>query len=436
MTSVGYMTYYLCGIMHCIALIFLLGQLGTAKKGLILPTIVYIGPIIILSILDYLLQLPITRFMSALWSLFGFILSVMLFEGKPIRKLLLFLSISLILSIAQVFGGVFGIIAFGKEPFAKDTLNMELAYDSYVLNASRLLLGSALIVLSILAAILFRFRKERIRSRALWMMLMISLTHLVFLCVYYRINRNEASEWNNFIQLIFQLLLFIMLIYQYYSTLRTHCLLEAEKTLKAVQSQRESEYHYYKLADSKFTEISQLRHDIQNQMQAVKVLMQSKDGSAQAAGILNCIEERLDSMKAVNYCDNHIINAVLTVKLNEEVCRNIRTEIVLKDCGDLPFDDYDLCSLVSNLFDNAVEGGQVCDEPFIELRSGIRGEFFLLKVINSCRSENFTRTSTKSDEGHGYGLQITEEICKKYHGNFTLRTEGDTAVALAALKFF
>ena len=66
------------------------------------------------------------------------------------------------------------------------------------------------------------------------------------------------------------------------------------------------------------------------------------------------LDDYLDSTKTVQYCDNAVINAVLTLKLNEN-CNDIDTKILIKDTGSLPLSEYEECSLFSNLFDNAIE---------------------------------------------------------------------------------
>ena len=307
-----------------------------------------------------------------------------------------------------------------------------------MVNSGRILIIDFFLLAMIFIVMVYQKKKRQTSSgrRELMTMGIFILTHFSFLMAYYRIHRNNITEADNLIQIGFQALLFIMIFIQYFNVQRTRKLMEAEQELKILQTRMEHDYNYYMLADSKFNEISELRHDIQNQFQTIRVLLTELDGKEQAEHMIDHIQERLNSVRTVNYCANRTINAVLTVKLSEKRLQNIRTEILLRDCENLPFDDYDLCSLVTNLFDNAVTACLQCDkskEPFIELKSGIRNGFFLLHCVNSCPNPKQI-TDVRPRDGHGYGITILKNICQKYDGSYSLRYENDTAVATAALS--
>ena len=107
-------------------------------------------------------------------------------------------------------------------------------------------------------------------------------------------------------------------------------------------------------------------------------------------GIINAeaiVEEQLAAAKTVHFCQNPIINSVLTVKMNIVKANGIETDILLNDCENLPFDNYDICSLFANLYDNAVEACQKIEENKerrITMRSSIKNDYFVLKIVNTC----------------------------------------------------
>ena len=78
-------------------------------------------------------------------------------------------------------------------------------------------------------------------------------------------------------------------------------------------------------------------------MQAVKSLIAEDENYNEAQNILNHIQKQLSETKTVQFCGNSIINAVLAVKINDVNSYGIETDIILKDCETLPFDNYDLC---------------------------------------------------------------------------------------------
>lgn len=295
------------------------------------------------------------------------------------------------------------------------------------------------LLLCVIGTILIFLHKElknRTFRRDMGLILGFTGIHLCFMCAYFRTNMDTLTEVDILLQYAFQAMLIIMIFLQYFNAQRTRQLMKSEEELRVLQSRMETDYSYYQLASSKFTEISALRHDIQNQMQTVRTLLHSENGTEQAENIIEQLQTHLDEIRAVNYCGNRTINAILTVKLGEDRMQGIRTEIELHDCEVLPFEDYDLCSLVSNMFDNAVNACLQCDaqqERFVELKSGIRDGYFILRCVNSCH-EQANADAPSHRDGHGFGREILNRICQKYDGSFSLRIEDGTACAVAALS--
>ncbi len=429
-----YIMYLLNALVQIIISIFYFNQFLTPKKSFQIMTAIYYIPFSIIYITTLLtgdtdFDSPVNLISRyAVHIIVTFVGYSGKFTKKVIANILFILSMNLFEKSA---------LAIAYKIFGK--MGRQEVIDNHLLAVGQTLIADLLLLFIIIMAFVINYRKfklEKSLAELFYMLCFISL-HLIFIIVYYCINRNNISEANNMVQLAFQALLFIMIFIQYYNSLNTSRLREAEREYKAIQSRMENDYNYYMLADSKFTEISELRHDIQNQFQTIRVLLNTPDGREEAENIIDDIQQRLLSVKAVNYCDNRTINAVLTVKLNEEKINKIQTQVILNDCSDLPFDDYDLCSLVSNLFDNAIESCMKFEDiskTFIEIKSGVHGGFFILKFTNSCLHEIEKGKSQKSEAGHGYGTKISENICRKYKGSFDLKKEGDTAVATAALS--
>lgn len=261
--------------------------------------------------------------------------------------------------------------------------------------------------------------------------------HFAFLCGYLYFVIEALTEVGVLLQLAFQTMLCILLVIQYYNMLNRRELLRSAEELKTLRLQMDNNEQYYKLAESKFTEISKLRHDMQAQIQTVSLLMRDPDGQENAERMIETIQQRLDDTRTPNYCENRTLNAVLSIKLDDERYKAIPTEIVLRDCGGLPFDDYDLCSLMSNLFDNAAESCLQENHPEqtqITLKSGIRSGCFVIRCVNTCSRQPAGEESTKTEAGHGYGKAIIRSICEKYDGEYSLRYEGGKAVATVAIQ--
>ena len=190
-----------------------------------------------------------------------------------------------------------------------------------------------------------------------------------------------------------------------------------------MKEEKEYNYKYYLLAESKLDDVSGLVGELSEQINSFRERIKISNDPIETDSFMDNIDRKLNSIKIVNFCENKTINAVLTLKLNEDRVKPIGTQIVLKSCDALSeISDYDLCSLVSNLFDNAVNSclrTAAPDKAFIEIKSDIKNEFFVMRVSNSCEDDESLLTAPKG-EGHGYGLKITKDICKRNNGELRL----------------
>lgn len=426
--------YFLNMLVQIIVIVFYFNQFLKPRKSFLTSVAMYFLPFILITIISYLGGDK--DFDSNFNHISRYTLLIVVvylsYSDSALKKIVMGILFIFTELTCEKFTLIFFYKIFGN-------LSAQEIIDQHYMAPGQMMISDVVLLFVVIVTFIINYRKFRLENLLMYLAYMLCFVslHLVFLIAYYLINRDNVSEANNMIQLGFQTLLYIMIFIQYYNLRSTSRLREAEREYKAMQNRMENDYNYYMLADSKFTEISELRHDIQNQFQTIRTLLNTSNGRNEAENIIEDIQQRLLSVKSVNYCENHTINAVLTVKLNEEKINKIQTQVILKDCSGLPYDDYDLCSLFSNLFDNAAEScmksGDI-SKTFIEIRSGVQGGFFIIKFINSCLNEIEKGKSHKSEPGHGYGTKIAENICRKYKGSFELKKVDDTAVATATLN--
>ena len=363
---------------------------------------------------------------------------IVLYKGKILRN---FLNFILLLVINTIFETISISICINLYGLSTDTINITSTYHFCFV----MLLFTDLWFIGLLMIIILYKRKDlwiKENLTQIGIMFLAVLVHFIAITIYYGDMSVLDNIHNQFIQMFFQLLLYIILVFNYFNALRTRKLMESQQALKNLETEMEHNYSYYTLADEKFTEISKLRHDILNQIQTVQYLLLTEKNEHEARQIMKRIEEQLAETKTVQFCQNPIINSVLTLKMNTVKASEIETDIVLNDCESLPFDNYDICSLFANLFDNAIEACQKLEDGekrLITIRSGIKNEFFVLKISNSCNNLPDLKSGKKpkSDKGskeHGFGTKIIDSITRKYNGTFTLRFNDNTATTVVALK--
>ena len=92
----------------------------------------------------------------------------------------------------------------------------------------------------------------------------------------------------------------------------------------------------------------------------------------------------------------------------------------------------DMCIILSNALDNAIEANQTIDDPdgrYIKLKMYGNGSYTVISVTNPTdkipvkSSGNSYITSKKDNENHGFGLKSIENTAKKYDGEMLTKCE-------------
>ncbi len=422
-------------LVQILIFVFLWGQIGTPKYSFIKTTAIYYIQIVLIYI-TFLYSGPGFTLQSILKNVIGIEVILLLYKDAFLKKIFIYIICTLWSAGSTIIAEAISCRIFGV------TLE-ELSAAGPVRTAGMIIFEDIQLITVIFLCIIYKRKKEKAMGniRSLSIMLMFACVHFVFLIMFYMDKTAVYSLKNNVVQLVYQVIIIIMVIVQYYNTIRSQKLLLAEQNMKNLRSEIHHTYEYYVLADKKFSEISELRHDIQNQLQAVKQLINSEK-SISAQNIIEQFQDHLTSTRTERLCINPIINAVLSVKMKEIKKLGIQAEIELNGCENLPFEEYDICSLFSNLIDNSVEELKKFEnsqERIIMIKSEIIDNYYMLTVKNNCMNdlnlekEQFPKTS-KEEPFHGYGLKIINSITAKYNGSFNLNQKNGYFIANASLK--
>ncbi len=102
--------------------------------------------------------------------------------------------------------------------------------------------------------------------------------------------------------------------------------------------------------------------------------------------------------------------------------------------------EVDLCNLLSNILDNAIEASVKLpkEERQVIVKIDTVGEYLMIKSENrydgSINRENDKYLTSKADKkGHGYGLSIIKGIAEKYRGESSVETTDQTFVIITTL---
>lgn len=213
-----------------------------------------------------------------------------------------------------------------------------------------------------------------------------------------------------------------------------HCVLSLENKaaleaeLRDTRHRMALEQAHYKAVEMRQEELSRIRHDFNNQLAVISLLIGSKeDGDAQQ--MIQKLGKDIAGTRENPYCAIPVVNAVLSEK--EKICqeKKIEFQTELDIPRDLTVESLHLCSIFANLLDNAIHGAETCGLPSakIKLSSARAGDYLLIKTVNPSLEPQ------KPAEGHGYGSRILRELAGQYGGSYQVHYENGIYTALVSL---
>ncbi|WP_100488818.1 sensor histidine kinase [Sporolactobacillus pectinivorans] len=170
------------------------------------------------------------------------------------------------------------------------------------------------------------------------------------------------------------------------------------------------------------------RHDYHNHIQVMKahLAMEQLD---ELKDYLDMLDHDLQTVDTVIKTGNIRLDAILNSKLSLMAVYRIKVNAKAQVPASLSVNEYDLCSIIGNLLDNAMEGCEKVtqiEDRFIRIYIGVfKGQLYI-SVTNSAGEMKKIRAGnylTTKGNGHGFGLKRIDTLVKKYHGYLNRQNE-------------
>ena len=193
---------------------------------------------------------------------------------------------------------------------------------------------------------------------------------------------------------------------------------------------------------AKNQETAALRHEWQNQVAALDLLCRTEDWDGLRRHLQE-MEGRLARLSPHVYTNHGAINTILQSAAGraESLGVTFQAQVLVPD--QLRIDEGDLCTLLLNMLDNAVEAAaQAGTPPGREVRCKLHltQGFLAIRCENTCSGlpevdQNGELRTTKTDaEGHGLGLRQMRAVAEKYHSVLDIQYTADRFTVQTALQ--
>lgn len=192
--------------------------------------------------------------------------------------------------------------------------------------------------------------------------------------------------------------------------------------------QRELIETHYREVENMYRQIRGWRHDYRNHIQMMKVLAANGDMDALKA-YLDELDTDLNTVDTVVKTGNPMADAILNSKISLARSRNIPTQVDAHIPVKLKMSELDLCCIIGNLFDNAMEASMALPEEkrMIRVYMDMRGTQLYISFTNFTAAKKLSKVGkgfkTSKGEGHGFGLVRIDDIVSRYDGYLSRNSE-------------
>lgn len=169
------------------------------------------------------------------------------------------------------------------------------------------------------------------------------------------------------------------------------------------------------------------RHDYHNHMQTMTAYL-SLHQIDEALTYISHLEDDLDSIDIAIRTGNVSVDAIVSSKVSIAKKNSITVNCKAQVPKTLSVSDVDLCAILGNLLDNAIEScARVEPEGrFLRIYIGIYRKQLYISVSNAtCERKRRKRSElvTGKHGDHGFGLQRIDHIAQKYDGYVNRKNE-------------
>ena len=230
----------------------------------------------------------------------------------------------------------------------------------------------------------------------------------------------SGTEWAvQFMPSTISVFYFVFVIL-YYAETQKQASLQRERDMLDVQ---------FRLAQTEFASLRQLqqnaasyRHDMRHHFALLQGLA-SKEHIEGIKEYLQTAQSDMDAITPTRFCGNETVNLILSAFATKAKQGSIMLTVDAKLPDLLPFSDTELCSLLSNALENAIQATETIQDSnkrSITLRVYSKNNKLCIDIRNRYQAEPVFRQGlpASKEQGHGFGIKSMAHIVEKHGGVF------------------
>ena len=200
----------------------------------------------------------------------------------------------------------------------------------------------------------------------------------------------------------------------------------------------DNQARYYEYLGQRDNETKKFRHDIRSHLNMLNILFREDkiEDCKQYLSELTTNFEMIGNTITVNH---YITDAILNKYLYEAKINNVALNVNGHFPPDCSLSAYDICTLFSNLLDNALKAVLECNGSNITVSCRYTDNEILISVENDSAyvkldKNGLPHISTDKNSQHGFGLKNVQQCISKNNGHMTIDTHDNKFIVMLSLS--
>ena len=185
---------------------------------------------------------------------------------------------------------------------------------------------------------------------------------------------------------------------------------------------------HYREVENMYRQIRGWRHDYRNHIQTMKAYAAAGDWEA-IKNYLDLLDTDLNTVDTVIKTGNAMTDAILNSKISLAKSKGIQVTADARIPVKLKTSEIDLCCIIGNLFDNAIDASMQlpADQRLIRVYMDMKGTQLYISFTNFTAGKKMAKVGglfrTTKGEGHGFGLVRIDAIVERLEGYISRNSE-------------